>query len=203
MIIPILTLWKIFTMRKWCKYLLMQVQYFQCMWWNGSISTFAEVTTMTVFLWNCCGNFYIWLAYFLHSSFVVLKLLLLSCSIMQSLHVLEVKAFGEIIQGLRLTKGPVTRCTFSCDLHRNSTVEKCEIGKYESSSDSPNKFFTHQTVFTNLHVLKLRCKLQEKLHRATVLTHTKRFVWRAIPYINFSPMRQTAVICIYKVVISF
>jgi hypothetical protein len=33
----------------------------------------------------------------------------------------------------------------------------------------PNEFFTNQTVFAKLHVLKveLRCKLQEKLHRVT------------------------------------
>jgi hypothetical protein len=55
-------------------------------------------------------------------------------------------------------------------LHRNSTITRCEIGKYESASDFPNELFTNQTVFTNLHVFKaelLRCKLQEKLHRAT------------------------------------
>jgi hypothetical protein len=39
-------------------------------------------------------------------------------------------------------------------------VKGCEIGKYESSSDFPNEFFTNKTVFTNLHVLEaeLRCK---------------------------------------------
>ena len=61
-------------------------------------------------------------------------------------------------------KGPVTRCNSSCNLHCNSTVNRCEIGMYESSLDLPNDFFTNQTVFTNLHVLKveLRCKLQPK-----------------------------------------
>jgi hypothetical protein len=59
---------------------------------------------------------------------------------------------------------------FSCNLHRNSTVKRCEIGKYESSLDFPNEFFTNQTVFTNSHLLKaeLRCKLLEKLHRSFI-----------------------------------
>jgi hypothetical protein len=58
---------------------------------------------------------------------------------------------------------------FSCNLYRNSTVKRCEIGKYESPSDFPNEFFTNQTVLTNLHVLKveMRCKFQEKLHCVT------------------------------------
>jgi hypothetical protein len=44
-----------------------------------------------------------------------------------------------------------------------------QLGKYESSSDFPNEFFTNQTVFTNLHLSRaeLRGKLQEKLNRVT------------------------------------
>ena len=40
---------------------------------------------------------------------------------------------------------------------------------YEPLSDFPIEFFTNETAFTNLHLLRaeLHCKLQEKLHRVT------------------------------------
>ena len=40
---------------------------------------------------------------------------------------------------------------FSCNLHHhNSTVKRCEIGKYvRVLSDFPSEFFANQTVFTN------------------------------------------------------
>ena len=55
-------------------------------------------------------------------------------------------------------EGPVTQCDFSCNLQRNSTVGRCEIGKYLS-----------QTFVINLHLLRveLDCKLQERLRRVT------------------------------------
>ena len=58
---------------------------------------------------------------------------------------------------------------FSCNLQRNSTIERCGIGKYESSLDFPKELFTNETILTNLHLLRaeLCSKLQEKLHRVT------------------------------------
>ena len=63
----------------------------------------------------------------------------------------------------------VTRCNFSWNLQRNSTVGRCKIGKYKFPSQFTNIFSAYQAFFTNLHLLKveLRCKLQEKLHRVT------------------------------------
>ena len=68
-----------------------------------------------------------------------------------------------------ITKGPVTRCNFSCNLQCNSTLGRCKIGKYKFPSQFANIFLTYQTFVTNLHLLRveLRCKLQEKLHRVT------------------------------------
>ena len=70
---------------------------------------------------------------------------------------------------LRIIKGPVTRCNFSCNLQRNSTLGRCKIGKYKFPSKFDNIFLTYHTFAINLHFLKveLRSKLQEKLHRVT------------------------------------
>ena len=67
------------------------------------------------------------------------------------------------------TKGPVTRCNFSCNLQCNSTLGRCKIRKYMFPSQFAHIFLTYQTFFTNLRLLRveLRCKLQEKLHRVT------------------------------------
>ena len=53
----------------------------------------------------------------------------------------------------------VTRCKFSRNLQRNSTVERGKLGKYASSLHFANVFFTYQTVFTNYHLLSVefRC----------------------------------------------
>ena len=66
-------------------------------------------------------------------------------------------------------KGPVTRCNFSCNLQRYSTLGRCTIGKYTFPSQFANIFLTYQTFVTNLHLLRveLRCKLPGKLHRVT------------------------------------
>ena len=68
-----------------------------------------------------------------------------------------------------LPKGPVTRCNFSCNLQRNSTLKRC-------------KFVTNvwcvKNILANcdgnlclpiLHLprVELHCKLQEKLYRVT------------------------------------
>ena len=68
-----------------------------------------------------------------------------------------------------LAKGPVTRCNFSCNLQRYSTLGRCKIGKYTFPSQFANIFLTYQTFVTNLHLLRveLRCKLPGKLHRVT------------------------------------
>ena len=52
---------------------------------------------------------------------------------------------------------------------RNSTVGRCKIGQYMFPSQFANIFLTYQTIVTTVHLLrvKLRCKLQEKLHRVT------------------------------------
>ena len=54
-------------------------------------------------------------------------------------------------------------------LQCNSTLERCEIGKYMFPLQLANRFLTYQTFVTNLHPLRveLRCKLQENLHRVT------------------------------------
>ena len=64
-------------------------------------------------------------------------------------------------------KGPDTRCNFSCNWRRNSTLRRYKIGKYMFLSQFADIFITHQAFVTNLHLLRteLRCKLQEKLHR--------------------------------------
>jgi hypothetical protein len=70
------------------------------------------------------------------------------CNTVTSLGPVIARTTANELQG----KGPVIRCNFSCNLHRNSTVKRCEICQvrlYESSSDFPNEFFTNQTVFTN------------------------------------------------------
>ena len=66
-------------------------------------------------------------------------------------------------------KGPVTRCNFSCNLQRYSTLSTYKIGKYTFPSHFANIFLTYQTFVTNLHLLRveLRCKLPGKLHRVT------------------------------------
>ena len=63
------------------------------------------------------------------------------------------------------SEGPDTRCNFSSNLQRNSTLGRCKIGKYKFPSQVANIFWTHQTFLTNLHLLRaeLHCKLQEKL----------------------------------------
>ena len=70
-----------------------------------------------------------------------------------------------------LAKGLVTRCNFSCNLQRYSTLGRCTIGKYTFPSQFANIFLTYQTFVTNLHLLRveLRCKLPGKLHRMTGL----------------------------------
>ena len=76
------------------------------------------------------------------------------------------QAVGKLQQA---GKGPVTRCNFSCNLQRYSTLGICKIGKYTFPSQFANIFLTYQTFVTNLHLLKveLRCKLPGKLHRVT------------------------------------
>ena len=63
----------------------------------------------------------------------------------------------------KLSKGPVTRCNFSCSLQRNSTLGRCKMDKYMVPRQFDNIFLTYQTFVTNLHLLKveLHCKLQE------------------------------------------
>ena len=63
----------------------------------------------------------------------------------------------------------ITRCNYSCNLQRNSTLGRCKIGKYTFLSQFANIFLTYQTFVTNLHLLRveLRCKLPGKLHRVT------------------------------------
>ena len=65
------------------------------------------------------------------------------------------------------TKGPVTRCNFSCNLQRYFTLGRCEIGKYTFPSQFANIFLTYQTFVTTLHLFRveLRCKLPGKLRR--------------------------------------
>ena len=57
----------------------------------------------------------------------------------------------------------------SCNLKCNSTLRSCKISNIPAPSQLTNIFLTCQTFVTNLHLLRveLRCKLQEKLHRAT------------------------------------
>ena len=66
------------------------------------------------------------------------------------------------------TKGPVTRCNFSCSLQCNSTLERCKIGKYKSQSQFANIFLSYQTL-SQIYILRveMHCKLQEKLHHVT------------------------------------
>ena len=56
-------------------------------------------------------------------------------------------------------------------LHRNSAVKRCEIGKYESSLDFLNEFFTQikqsSLIYMSCMKAELRCKLQENLHCVT------------------------------------
>ena len=75
----------------------------------------------------------------------------------------------------------VTRCNFSYNLQRFSTLGRCKIGKYTFPSQFANIFLTYQPCVTNLHLVRveLRCKLPVKLHRVTgplahdvVLIHT-------------------------------
>ncbi len=54
-----------------------------------------------------------------------------------------------IPQLCKIPKGHVTRCNFSCNLQRNSTAERCKLGKYASSLHFANVFVTYQTDFTN------------------------------------------------------
>ena len=78
-------------------------------------------------------------------------------------------------------KGPVTRCNFSRNLQRYSTLGRCKIGKYTFPSQFANIVLIYQTFVINLHLLRveLRCRLPGKLHRVTgplahdvVLNHT-------------------------------
>ena len=66
-------------------------------------------------------------------------------------------------------KGAVIQCNFSCNLQRNSTFERCKIGKYLFPSQLANIFLTYQKFVSNLHLLRveLRCKLQGNLRRVT------------------------------------
>ena len=79
------------------------------------------------------------------------------------------KNFESRMDCVLYTIGFVTPCNFSCNLQRNSTLGKCKIAKYVFPSQVCNIFLTHQTLVTNLHILRveLRCKLQEKLHHVT------------------------------------
>ena len=47
-------------------------------------------------------------------------------------------------------KGHITWCNFSCNLQRNSTVERCKLGKNASSLHFADVFFTYQTVFARI-----------------------------------------------------
>ena len=86
------------------------------------------------------------------------------CNLMKLISMLQ--AVGKLQQA---GKGPVTRCNFSCNLQRYSTLGICKIDKYTFPSQFANIFLTYQTFVTNLHLLKveLRCKLPGKLHRVT------------------------------------
>ena len=64
-------------------------------------------------------------------------------------------------------KGPVTRCNFSCNLQRNSTLKRCTFVTnvwYVKNilSNCDGKMY-----FRILHLPRVEslCKLQEKLHR--------------------------------------
>ena len=50
---------------------------------------------------------------------------------------------GDVNQGIYFIwpEGPVTRCNFSCNLQRNSTLGRCKIGKYMFGSQFANIFF--------------------------------------------------------------
>ncbi len=61
-------------------------------------------------------------------------------------------------------KGHGTRYNFSCNLQRNSTVER--LGKYASSLHFAN-VSSHVKQSSHLLSVELRCKLHEKLHRVT------------------------------------
>ena len=52
-------------------------------------------------------------------------------------------------------KGPVTRCNFSCNLQRYSTLGRYKTGKYTFPSQFANIFLTYQTFVTNLHLLRV------------------------------------------------
>ena len=116
-------------------------------------------------------------------TFVCNSTYLLKCSfqIYQKSIVVFIRSSKVWFKTTWCAKGPVTRCNFSCNLQRYSTLGRCKIGKYTFPSQFANIFLTYQTFVTNLHLLRveLRCKLPGKLHRVTgplahhvVLIHT-------------------------------
>ena len=67
------------------------------------------------------------------------------------------------------TKGPDTRCNFSCNLQRNSTLKGCKLVTNVSSVKNILANCDGNMYLPILHhpKVELRCKLQEKLHRVS------------------------------------
>ena len=55
----------------------------------------------------------------------------------------SIKKSGKLNK--KVSKLNVKHTYFSCNLQHNSTVERCEICKYESLYDFPNEFFSNES----------------------------------------------------------
>ena len=64
------------------------------------------------------------------------------------------------------SKGPVTRCNFSCNLQRNSALKRCKFVTNVWYAENILSNCAGKMYLLILHLL-LHCKLQEKLHRVT------------------------------------
>ena len=73
------------------------------------------------------------------------------------------------LQNFSNTKGPVTRCNFSCNLQRNSTLKRCKFvtNVWYVKSILANCDENMYSTILHLPRVELHCKLQEKLHRVT------------------------------------
>ena len=70
---------------------------------------------------------------------------------------------------IHMPKGPVTRCNFSCNLQRNSTLKRC---KFVTNVWYVNNILANcdgnlYLPILHLPTVELYCKLQEELHRVT------------------------------------
>ena len=65
------------------------------------------------------------------------------------------------------TQGPVTRCNFSCNLQRNSTLKGCKFVTNVCYVKNISANCDGNTYLPILHLprVELHCKLHEKLHR--------------------------------------